>query len=108
MVSVSESASVSPELLDFGRFSKGASIARQIDLSIGQGTRLKAVTARPEVLDISVDPADPEGAVKLRLTPSRGAPHGPLGGEVRLELAGKENCTRAVPFAGYVADEPGP
>jgi len=106
VLSVSASASVSPQEVDFGRFIGGAAAAREVRLKLGEGLRLKAATARPDVLDIRPGLVDVQGALPIRLAPKPGAAYGPLRGQLRLQIDGREKCTLTVPFAGYVADKP--
>ena len=105
VLSVCNAATVSPERLDFGRFARGQPVTRTIRLTLSKGVQLNVAAAHPEVLDIKIAPGETQGAARVHLTAKKDVPYGPLRGELRLELGGKQECTLAVPFAGYVTEE---
>ena len=107
MLCVSQAVTVSPDRLDFGRVARAAGVSRALKLKLEPGTDLKAVTAQPKIpkiLEVTTRPADAVVHVDVRL--KEDAPYGPLTGRIALQIAGREQCTLTIPFAGYIADEP--
>lgn len=103
--SVSQSASVTPAQVDFGRIPHGALAVREVLVKVGKDTTVKDVSVRPDVLESKTVPADDQGTVRLQVMPKRNAPYGNLRGEIRLMLEGAEKSELVVPFTGYLKDE---
>ena len=103
---VSENVLISPEQVDFGRFTKGESVKKSLKVKTLAGTRIKTIFANPKVLDITVGSADDEGFVNVSLSVGKEVDYGRLEGEIRLEFEGDKKGTLTLPFSGYVvADE---
>jgi len=102
---VSDSVTITPGRLDFGRLTRGQAVSRTLKIEPGATTKLKSATARPEVLKIDLGLSDDQGAIPARLTLKKDAPYGPLAGELRLQFIGLQDYTLTVPFTGYVAEE---
>ena len=101
---VSDSATITPDRLDFGRATRGQTVSRTLKIDTGAVTKLRSAAARPEVLKIDLGLSDGHGATAARLTLKKGAPYGPLAGELRLEFTGPQDYMLTVPFTGYVAE----
>ena len=101
---VSDSVTITPDRLDFGRVPRGTSVTRTLKITTGPEAKLKSAAARPEVLKIDLGVSDDQGAIPARLTLKKDAPYGPLAGEVRLQFAGLDDYTLTVPFAAYVGE----
>ena len=101
---VSDSVTITPDRLDFGRLTRGQTVSRTLKIDTGPTTKLKSAAARPEVLKIDLGLPDDQRAIPARLTLKKDAPYGPLAGEVRLEFTSPEDYTFAVPFTAYVAE----
>ena len=99
---VTQAVTVTPDRLDFGRFSYGQTPSRTLTVKAAPGTKLQAATAKPNVLDIELGAAEAQGAVSVKVTVKTDAPPGPFSGELRLQLAGREEAALAVPFEGEV------
>ena len=105
ILSVSPVAAISPDRVDFGRFARGQTPARSLEITLAQGSRIASVTARPEVLEATVSEPRPSGQghlVEVQLKTRPDAPYGPFRGELPLRIEGGEDSTLIVPFAGYV------
>jgi len=110
VVSVSDAATVEPEVVDFGRMARGSQPTRELRVSVQPGTRLESVSARPAVLDVDRPSGPLDGGGSIVLKPNGGIPFGPVRGELALKLAGDETSVLTIPFRAYVTEgaDPGP
>ena len=102
--SVSNAATVAPDVVDFGRMVKGSQVTRELRLTLQPGTRLESITAKPAVVDAAPAQASGDGSTTIVLHPNAVIPFGPARGELAISLAGAETCVLAVPFRAYVAE----
>ena len=101
---VSDSVTITPGRLDFGRVARGQTVSRTLKIHTGPDTKLRSAAVRPDVLELDLGLPDDQGASPARLTLKKDAPYGPLAGELRLEFIGPEEYMATVPFTGYVAE----
>lgn len=104
LLSVSNSATVEPPMIDFGRFVRGSNAERTIDVALRPGTHLVSATAKRAVLDVRPSQPSGDGRVPITLKPNDSVPFGPVRGEVRLRLAGDETSVLSVRFRAYVTE----
>ena len=98
---VSDAVSVSPEAIEFRSFPKGQAAGKTIEVRCSPGTRLKTVSAKPDMLAVAAGDSNTE-IIPVRVAAKQDLPPGPFAGEVQIELTGHERASLAVPFTGEV------
>lgn len=102
VVCVSDGVAVFPEAVAFGSIPKGQAVEKTIEVKCSSGSQLKAVTAKPDALAVSIGSPDGSGAIPITLAVKKETQPGPFAGELQLEFTGQEKANLVVPFAGEV------
>lgn len=101
VICVSDTATITPQTLEFGKVTRGDHSPRQLKVQCSEGASVKSATASVKGTQAQLSP---DGQT-IQVTLSDQIDFGPFDGELKIDLAGKESCTLSVPMSGFVTEK---